>query len=83
MDSRRGRTFWEEDAPRNGRVGTSIAGDASSNYTIRMSKRWRVFLAIAGAALICVSCAAIAYALWPLASIREQIVIWADKFRMP
>jgi hypothetical protein len=48
-----------------------------------MSKRWRVFLAIAGVALICVSCAAIAYAVWPLASIREQIVIWSDTFRMP
>jgi photosystem II stability/assembly factor-like uncharacterized protein len=48
-----------------------------------MSKRWRVFLAIAGVALICVSCAAIAYAVWPLASIREQMVIWSDMLRMP
>jgi hypothetical protein len=48
-----------------------------------MTKRSAMILAIAGAALICVSCAAIAYALWPLSSIREQIVIWSNNFRMP
>jgi len=67
----------------NGRVERTIAGGAASNYTIRMSMRWRVLLAIAGAALFCISCVAIVYAAWPLSSVREQIVIWSNMFRMP
>ena len=53
------------------------------NYTIRMSKRWRVYFAVAGAVLICFSCAAILYAFWPLSSLHEQIVIWSEMFRIP
>lgn len=53
------------------------------NYTIRMSKRWRIYLAVAGAVLICLSCTALLYAHWPLSSLQEQIVIWSDMFRMP
>jgi hypothetical protein len=60
-----------------------FAGGAARNYTIRMSNRSRVFLAIAGVALVCLSCAAIAYTVWPLTSVREQIVIWSNMFRMP
>jgi len=48
-----------------------------------MSTRWKVLLAIAGVALVCLSCAAIAYAVWPLDSVREQVVIWSNMFRMP
>lgn len=48
-----------------------------------MSMRWRVLLAIAGVALVCLSCAAIVYVLWPLAYVREQVVIWSNVFRMP
>jgi hypothetical protein len=61
----------------------AIACGSAPNYTIRMPMRWRVLLAVAGAALLCVSCAAIAYAAWPSASIREQVVIWSNMFRMP
>jgi hypothetical protein len=60
-----------------------IAGGSPLNYTIRMSRRWRALLAVAGAVLLCVSCAAIVYAVWPLVSVREQIIIWSDMFRMP
>jgi hypothetical protein len=48
-----------------------------------MSKRLRILLAIAGAALICLACSAIAYAGQPLSSVQERIVIWSDLLRMP
>jgi len=67
----------------NGKIEPAIACDAAPNYTIRMSMRWRVWLAIAGVVLVCVSCAAIVYAVWPLFSVREQVVIWSNMLRMP
>ena len=48
-----------------------------------MSARWRIGLAIAGGMLACISCAAIVYAVWPLVSVREQIMIWSNMLRMP
>jgi hypothetical protein len=48
-----------------------------------MLLRSRIILAVAGAALLCLSCAAIAYAFWPLASIREQVEIVSNMFRLP
>jgi hypothetical protein len=36
-----------------------------------------------GVALFCISCAAIVYTVWPLSSLREQVVIWSNMFRMP
>jgi len=63
--------------------GTPIAGVAARNYTIRMSTRWRILLAIAGALLLCFSCAAAAYAIWPLTSTLDRNVIRPELFRMP
>lgn len=44
---------------------------ADSAYTMdmlrRMSLRWRLALALAGFALICFACLALAYSLWPSA----------------
>ncbi|MBN2083849.1 MAG: hypothetical protein JW748_01400 [Anaerolineales bacterium] len=67
----------------NEKVVPAFAGGVVRNYTIGMSRQSRVRLAIAGAVLIGISCAAIVYALWPLSSIREQLVIWSNMFRMP
>jgi hypothetical protein len=36
-----------------------------------------------GAAILCISCAAIVYALWPLSPVREQLTVWSDLLRMP
>jgi hypothetical protein len=64
-------------------AGTTIAGVAVRNYTIGMSTRWKVLLAVAGVLLLCFSCAALLYAVWPLSSLREQGVIRPELFRMP
>jgi hypothetical protein len=63
--------------------GSIVAGDAAPNYTIRMWTRWRVMLAIAGITMLCVSCAALTYAAWPLSPVRDQAVIWSNMFGMP
>jgi hypothetical protein len=73
----------EKATPTGGKPGPAIAGGAASNYTIRMSTRSRILLAIMGVAIACVSCAAIVYALWPLSPVREQITVWSNMFRMP
>jgi hypothetical protein len=70
-------------APLKEKVEPAFADGAARNYTIAMLKRWTVILAVAGAVLMCISCVAIAYALWPLASVREQVVIWSNMLRMP
>jgi hypothetical protein len=48
-----------------------------------MKVRWRVLLAVLGAALMCLSCAALVYVLWPLVSVSEQAGIRSDMFRIP
>ena len=42
------------------------------NYTITMSRRWRVALAVVGLLLVCLSVAALAYAVMPVDRTREQ-----------
>jgi hypothetical protein len=63
--------------------GRAFAGAAARNYTIRMSRRLSILLAVAGMALICLSCSAIAYALWPIGSIRERIELLPYWFSLP
>jgi hypothetical protein len=48
-----------------------------------MRLRSRILLAIAGGALLLLSCAAIAYAFRPLDSVREQVDLLANLFRLP
>ncbi|MBN1439362.1 MAG: hypothetical protein JW929_08140 [Anaerolineales bacterium] len=48
-----------------------------------MPMRPRILLAVLGIAVVCVSCAAILYAFWPLSSVREQIVIFSNLFGLP